>query len=40
MLNENIRLYLKKLLNNNYKIDGVLKYIDEIDDELILTFTI
>ena len=36
MLNENIRLYLKKLLNDNYKIDGVLKYIDEIDDELIL----
>ena len=36
MLDENIRLYLKKLLNDNYKIDGVLKYIDEIDDELIL----
>ena len=36
MLDENRRLYLRKLLSNNYKIKGVLRYIDEIDEELIL----
>jgi hypothetical protein len=36
MLDENRRLYLKKLLTNNYKIDGVLRYINQINDEKII----
>ena len=38
MIDENRRLYFKRLFNNNYKIDGVLKYIEQINEEKIIKY--